>query len=62
MKVTKEQIAAKKELAATGNKGSILDSGKIKVLTNFNLSGKKERVFTDALPKTTRVRGKVYVQ
>lgn len=62
MKVTAKIIAEKKELAATGNKGSILDSGRVKVLTNFNLSDKKERAFTDALPKTTRVRGKVYVQ
>lgn len=62
MKITKEQIAAKKELAATGNKGSILDTGRVKVLTNFNLSGKKDKPFVDALPKTKRVRGKVHVQ
>lgn len=62
MKVTAKDIAAKKELAATGNKGSILDSGKIKVLTNFNLSGKESKPFTQGKPQITRVRGKIYVQ
>ncbi len=62
MKITKEQIAAKKELAATGNKGSILDTGRVKVLTNFNLSGKESKPFTQGKPQIIRVRGKIYVQ
>ena len=60
MKITKEQIAAKKELAATGNKGSIFDSGKIKVLTNFNLSGKESKPFIQGRPEFIRKGNRLY--
>ena len=61
-KITAKDIAAKKELAATDNKGSILDTGRVKVLTNFNLSGKESKPFTQGKPQIIRVRGKIYVQ
>ena len=60
MKITKEQIAAKKELAATGNKGSILDTGRVKVLTNFNLSGKESKPFTQGKPEVIRKGNRLY--
>lgn len=60
MKITAKDIAAKKELAAKGNKGSILDSGRVKVLTNFNLSDRQERPFTQGKPEVTRKGNRLY--
>jgi len=59
-KITAKDIAAKKELAATGNKGSILDTGRVKVLTNFNLSGKESKSFVQGKTEVTRKGNRLY--